>query len=170
MSEGVPLQIAFGIQEVDESTLLPILAAEYPDVLQTGETFVVPVFGQGRMLPPFPAEGMQEEWIWEITGYLCGACSCQVKRDNPGMDLLISADWEALVGEGRVLTEKTLPPLEGAALLAAPTPPPHASGAAEASATNAGNPVSRTLTLAIAGSVILVAGSTAVYFAKHPRS
>ncbi|MFT5104551.1 MAG: hypothetical protein ACI9UA_000166, partial [Pseudoalteromonas tetraodonis] len=26
--------------------------------------------------------------------FLTGACSCQVKAQNPGWDLLLSADWE----------------------------------------------------------------------------
>ena len=37
----------------------------------------------------------------DLTLFLSGACSCQVKEQNPGFDLLLSADWNAeLFGEG----------------------------------------------------------------------
>jgi hypothetical protein len=51
------------------------------------------VFGRGRVLGAWPAEGFGDEQIDEACLFLLGACSCQVKRLNPGWDLLLNADW-----------------------------------------------------------------------------
>ena len=43
---------------------------------------------------------MNADLIHDLTEFLCGACSCQVKEQNPGFDLLLSTNWaEALFGE-----------------------------------------------------------------------
>lgn len=52
------------------------------------------VFGRGRALGAWPAEGFGDEQIDEVCSFLLGACSCEVKRLNPGWDLLINADWD----------------------------------------------------------------------------
>ena len=52
------------------------------------------VFGRGRALGAWPAEGFGDEQIDEVCLFLLGACSCEVKRLNPGWDLLVNADWD----------------------------------------------------------------------------
>jgi hypothetical protein len=52
------------------------------------------VFGRGRALGAWPAEGFGDEQVDEVCQFLLGACSCEVKRLNPGWDLLVSADWD----------------------------------------------------------------------------
>jgi len=52
------------------------------------------VFGRGRTLGAWPAEGFGDEQIDEACLFLLGACSCQVKRMNPGWDLLLNVDWD----------------------------------------------------------------------------
>jgi hypothetical protein len=43
---------------------------------------------------------LNADLIRELTEFLCGACSCQVKEQNPGFDLLLTTDWNrALFGE-----------------------------------------------------------------------
>jgi len=38
--------------------------------------------------------------IEDLTMFLCGACSCQVKERNPGFDLLLATNWNIeLYGE-----------------------------------------------------------------------
>ena len=39
------------------------------------------------------AEGFGDEQIDEACLFLLGACSCEVKRMNPGWDLLLNANW-----------------------------------------------------------------------------
>ena len=55
---------------------------------------VVPVFGRGRALELIHAQELTDSIIEDVTTYLCGACSCQVKDRNPGFDLLLQVDWE----------------------------------------------------------------------------
>lgn len=57
---------------------------------------VVPVIGRGRALAAVPADKLTPEVIERIAGFICGECSCEVKEQNPGMDLLIDADWNSI--------------------------------------------------------------------------
>ena len=58
-----------------------------------------------------PASQLNADLIHDLTEFLCGACSCQVKEQNPGFDLLLSTDWNAaLFGE-----DSEGPPPEAAA-------------------------------------------------------
>jgi hypothetical protein len=72
-----------------------------------------PVFGKGRVLPPLIGAGINKENALGDCSYLCGPCSCQVKNQNPGMDLLIKADWWTALEGSSVIVEKELPPLTG---------------------------------------------------------
>ncbi len=42
-------------------------------------------------------KGINAETIQDAAKFLCGACSCLVKRLNPGVDLLMAADWDAIL-------------------------------------------------------------------------
>ena len=65
-----------------------------------GEPLLIPVFGRGRALEVIPARDLDEQLIENMTMFLSGACSCQVKSQNPGFDLLLTADWDnELFGE-----------------------------------------------------------------------
>ena len=55
---------------------------------------LAPVFGQGRVLGAWTGETMDVEGIEEESFFLTGACSCEVKAQNPGWDLLLDVDWE----------------------------------------------------------------------------
>jgi len=54
---------------------------------------VVPVFGRGRALEVIPIERVDVALVEQISAFLSGACSCQVKEQNPGFDLLLAVDW-----------------------------------------------------------------------------
>lgn len=60
-----------------------------------GEPLVAPVFGRGRVLAPAPAATVGEEGVFQGCAYLCGACACMVKQQNPGLDLPFRIDWDA---------------------------------------------------------------------------
>jgi hypothetical protein len=51
------------------------------------------VFGRGRALFAQVGKGITEQNIEEDCTFLIGPCGCEVKRANPGTDLLIAADW-----------------------------------------------------------------------------
>jgi hypothetical protein len=55
---------------------------------------VFPLFGRGRAMPALVGAGITPENIKDAAAFLAGPCSCEVKRDNPGVDLLLTADWE----------------------------------------------------------------------------
>ena len=103
LSSPLPLRIGFGVVEVRrddpaEQVFLDMLLTGTPLRTATAPALAA-VFARGRMLGPF-GSGVQEidgPLIDEVAMFLCGACSCQVKALNPGSDLLLTADWDALV-------------------------------------------------------------------------
>ncbi|HVJ87615.1 MAG TPA: hypothetical protein VM452_18285, partial [Caulifigura sp.] len=58
---------------------------------------VFPVFGRLRALLPLVGPGITPENIRGSARFLAGACSCQVKEQNPGFDLLMNAHWDELI-------------------------------------------------------------------------
>ena len=121
----VPLKIAFSVLEVDrddpaEALFLPMLLNLESDLGEyANEPMVFPVFGRGRALEPLIGKGIRLDNVLDHAAYLCGACSCEVKSQNPGMDLLVAANWDAALQDSSVFVEKVLPPLEGAGILTA---------------------------------------------------
>jgi hypothetical protein len=76
-----------------------------PEAYEKGEPILVPIFGRGRALEVIPASRVDEGLIGDLTAFLCGACSCQVKERNPGFDLLMVADWQQ-----QLFGDRPLPP------------------------------------------------------------
>lgn len=101
----VPLLLKFSLLEIDatdpkEAFLVKFLTGIQSDAFADGEPLLVPVFGRGRALEVIPASDLTSSLIEDLTMFLSGACSCQVKERNPGFDLLIAADWDKeLFGE-----------------------------------------------------------------------
>jgi len=58
------------------------------------EPMVFAVYGRGRAMPPFVGKGITPENLADCAVFLAGACSCQVKDQNPGMDLLMRWNWD----------------------------------------------------------------------------
>ena len=63
----------------------------------TDEPMVFPVFGRGRSLGCLFGEYITQKHIEEATHFLSGACSCEIKNLNPGVDLLMGAPWDYVV-------------------------------------------------------------------------
>lgn len=96
----VPLLLKFSTLLIDRSNpqeqfLCNLFRELQPDAYQRDEALVIPVFGRGRALEVIPAGELREALIEDLALFLCGACSCQVKEQNPGFDLLMSVDWNA---------------------------------------------------------------------------
>jgi hypothetical protein len=102
----VPLLLKYSVLKIDrddakESFLVRLFAGFHPDVFAADEPLIVPVFGRGRALEVIPASDLTPGLMEDLTIFLSGACSCQVKEQNPGFDLLLSVDWDTeLFGEG----------------------------------------------------------------------
>ena len=82
-----------------ERILRAMLMGSEPDLADryAGEPMAFPVFGRGRALYALVGKGINAPNVSAACAYLVGMCSCQVKDDNPGTDLLIAADWDGLV-------------------------------------------------------------------------
>ena len=119
----IPLKIAFSLIRISrddpaESVLREMLLHMEDDLGEFGdEPMVFPVFGRGRALEPLIGRGINSENVFEHASYFCGACSCEIKNQNPGIDLLITANWEAAIAGSEVIVEKSLPPLVGVGAL-----------------------------------------------------
>ncbi len=119
LRSAIPLKISFTSLLIDrsdpaESPFIATLLANSPPAIRQGkETLIIPVFGRGRQLPPMPASRLGYQPILNGCKYLCGACSCQVKEQNPGFDLLIRENWPSHLITGLAVVDKQLPPLGG---------------------------------------------------------
>ncbi len=99
----VPLFLKFTILELDpkdpaEQLLVRLMSGFEKDA--KSEPLLAPVFGRGRALEVISATQLNAGLIEDLTMFLCGACSCQVKERNPGFDLLLATNWNSeLYGE-----------------------------------------------------------------------
>jgi hypothetical protein len=53
------------------------------------------IYGRGRALSPTVGQGITQEHLLEDVQLLVGPCTCEIKEQNPGADLLTTTDWEA---------------------------------------------------------------------------
>jgi len=113
----LPLRLAFSVlavsrQDPAERAFTQMLVNSDKELAAERGPVVIPVFGRGRALCALKQKDLTPDTIGEIGGFLTGPCSCQAKDLNPGIDLLLSADWGALL-EGRAIEEPALPGLVG---------------------------------------------------------
>jgi hypothetical protein len=90
-----PLRVAFSVVRVArtdpaEAALVQLLLHTEPDLSQRQEPMVFPVFGRGRVLYALVGPGISASNLREAAVFLTGACSCRVKQENPGIDLLLT--------------------------------------------------------------------------------
>jgi hypothetical protein len=99
---ALPLRAAFALQRLSRETaaerpFVRILLRSDEDLAEFRGPIVFPVFGRGRSLGGLRGKDLNEDEVRRAALFLCGACSCEVKRLNPGIDLLVSADWGRLL-------------------------------------------------------------------------
>ena len=111
------LQLSFSLMRVSrdnpaESALVAMLLETEHDLRDfENQPLAFPVFGRGRVLYALVGEGINDETIETACRELIGPCTCQVKDQNPGCDLLMSVAWERLVTPSR--RKHPLPTLPG---------------------------------------------------------
>ncbi len=81
-----------------EIVLKSMLLRSESDLMGLDEPLAFPVFGRGRVLYALVGKGINREMIHSACQFMVGPCSCQVKAQNPGFDLLMSCDWEKSIG------------------------------------------------------------------------
>ncbi|MCE9552818.1 MAG: hypothetical protein K8T91_05505 [Planctomycetes bacterium] len=102
--------------DANEEAFRAMLLASEADLKDLKEPIVMPVFGRGRACFALVGKGISSQQMEENSRFLVGRCSCQIKHDNPGVDLLLAANWDNLVG-GRSDVSKPLPELSGLGVL-----------------------------------------------------
>lgn len=102
----IPLRIEFSVVTLErndhqESFLLSALMKSEVD-LDSTQPMAFPVFGRGRVLYALVGDGIMTETIDSTCQFISGPCSCQVKNQNPGFDLLIDSDWTNAVADSMI--------------------------------------------------------------------
>ncbi len=82
-----------------EAAFVSMLRGSEADLAEFDQPLAIPIYGRGRTYFALVGKGINQETISENCQFLCGACSCQVKQDNPGVDMLMAVPWEERVSE-----------------------------------------------------------------------
>jgi hypothetical protein len=101
----LPLKLKFSVMRVSrddprEAALVKMLRVAEPELAESEETLVIPVIGRGRAVSALPASKIDGERIGAFAEFVTGQCSCEVKDLNPGIDLLMTAKWDAIFEDG----------------------------------------------------------------------
>lgn len=99
---SVPLRLSFTIvrvsrSEKSETEFVRLLQGSDEELEKVRGPILFPVFGRGRLLYGLHGAQLKPATIERWASFLCGACSCQVKELNPGIDLLMPAAWDELL-------------------------------------------------------------------------
>lgn len=99
---GVPLKVEFALVEVKrddpaEQAFMQMLLRTELELSKVHGPIVFPVFGRGRVPCSVFGDDLTKDSLAGIVRFICGECSCTLKELNPGNDLLIAADWHAIL-------------------------------------------------------------------------
>lgn len=127
LGPGPPLRLKFTTlrlrrDDPAEKVLLQMLAGPKGEIEPATTSFAAVVFGKGRVLGAWPLALLDDRSLEETSMFLVGRCSCRLKVENPGWDLLLNVDWEKALEEAGRTQAKT-------ASVAAPDPAPKLSKA-----------------------------------------
>ncbi len=93
------LAISFSIvrmsrDDPEEQILTAMMLGSEPDLpLYADQPMVFPIFGQGRLLYALIGDGINRDTMQTAGQFMVGPCSCQIKDDNPGLDLMTPIVW-----------------------------------------------------------------------------
>jgi hypothetical protein len=82
------------------------------DLREFNDPIAIPIYGRGRAHFGLVGGGINPQMVEETGQFLCGACSCQVKDENPGVDIVMAVDWAHQV-HGTAMPPIVLPELTG---------------------------------------------------------
>ena len=120
----IELRLGFSVitldrQDPNESFFLEMLMGSEPDLESLDEPMAFPVIGRGRVLYALVGKGIFRDTIAMASRFVVGPCSCQVKDQNPGFDLLLAVDWDEKLG-GAAISEPANEPTKGPILIDIP--------------------------------------------------
>jgi hypothetical protein len=95
----IPMKIEFSVLRVSrtdrsEKALVEMLSRADP---KASGGALYPVFGRGRALSAISRADLKTSVVEDSGKFIAGPCACEVKELNPGVDLLLSVDWEQLL-------------------------------------------------------------------------
>ena len=79
---------------VEEKHLISMLLNVESDLKEINEPMLFGVFARFKALEPLLAKGITEENINLMIDFLTADCSCLIKDDLPGTDILFTDNWE----------------------------------------------------------------------------
>ena len=98
-----------------EAMFIEMLLSSEDDLREdTPQPMAFPIFGRGRALYALVGKGINNDTIDAAGADLTGPCTCTVKEQNPGIDMLMPVAWDQLV-QRLPEADKPLPPLVGLA-------------------------------------------------------
>ncbi len=123
LGPGPPLKLKFttlrlSLNDPAEKLLIRMLAGPAAEEVGGG-AFAAVVFGRGRVLGAWPLAVLDDTTLEDACMFLVGRCSCRVKGENPGWDLLMNVDWEkalAQAGDTKSAFAETAPPVPAAVM------------------------------------------------------
>ena len=98
-----------------EQALVAMLLGSESDLLDYEEPMAFPVFGRGRALYALVGAGIEADNVRDAAMFLATACTCIVKQQNPGTDILMTADWTSWRDDRPILQITPLEPPEALA-------------------------------------------------------
>ena len=113
-----------------EEVFVRMLLGSEDDLAVQKEPIAFLIFGRGRALFGLVGKGINDETIEEASAFLVGPCSCVVKEENPGLDLLMAVDWESQI-VARTTAPAEPPELTGLTALPVATSSPAVAASAQ---------------------------------------
>jgi len=97
----LPLKVSLPMLVLDrkqpaEAGLVSLLLSTEAGLDKVEGPIVFVIFGRGRALASLSGDELTAENMAAATMFLCGKCSCDVKDLNPGVDLLLAANWKEI--------------------------------------------------------------------------
>ncbi len=98
------VRIAFSMERVSrkdpsEQIFVEMLLGSEPGLRTIDAPMVFPIYGRGRSLYALAGKGINPKTIRQACTLVAGPCSCDIKDENPGIDLLFAVNWDARIDE-----------------------------------------------------------------------
>ena len=98
------LQVSFSMLRLSrndpaERMLIQMLLNSEWDLKMMSKPMAFPIFGRGRALYALIGDGIRARNIEIACSFLVGWCSCEIKDQNPGLDILMSVSWDKAIDE-----------------------------------------------------------------------
>lgn len=100
LGPGPPLKLKFSVLRVSlddpaEKLFAAMVAGpKQQEFITQGTSFAGPVFAKGRVLGSWPLSELDDTAIEDASLFLIGRCSCRIKNENPGWDVVLKTEWE----------------------------------------------------------------------------